>query len=95
MKAWSAGKVAALSLALSSAVVMVCGYCVEDRIAAVYDYALAQRTLALKHEIIFLLGRPLDAKRGLAPENDGTGRGGAGRGQRQHARVDGARCIGT
>ena len=48
-----AGKVIALSLALSSTVVIACGYCVEDRIAAVYDYALVQRTLAQKHEIIF------------------------------------------
>ena len=53
MKVRLAGKVIALCLALSSTVVIACGYCVEDRIAAVYDHALAQRTLALKHEMIF------------------------------------------
>lgn len=53
MKIALAGKLIALSLALGSSVAMACGYCVEDRIAAVYDYALAQRTLALKHEIVF------------------------------------------
>ncbi|MEO8121314.1 MAG: hypothetical protein ABI606_18570 [Rhodoferax sp.] len=53
MKLGLAGKVIALSLALGSTVALACGYCVEDRIAAVYDHALAQRTLALKHEIVF------------------------------------------
>ena len=53
MKVRLAGKVIALSLALSSTVVIACGYCVEDRIAAVYDHALAQRTRVLKHEMIF------------------------------------------
>ena len=53
MKVRLAGKVIALCLALSSTVVIACGYCVEDRIAAVYDHALAQRTRVLKHEMIF------------------------------------------
>ena len=53
MKRKHAAKVMALSLACSSTLAMACGYCVEDRIAAVYDHALLQRTQALKHEIIF------------------------------------------
>lgn len=48
----STGAVAVL-LALGSTVAFACGHCDEDRIAAVYDYALTQRTVALKHEIIF------------------------------------------
>ena len=42
-----------LLLALGSSTTLACGYCVEDRIAAVYDHALLQRTLALRHEMIF------------------------------------------
>ena len=40
-------------LAASAAAAQACGYCVEDTVAAVYDYGLHQRTLALKHEIAF------------------------------------------
>ena len=43
----------ALVLALGNPAAMACGYCVEDRIAAVYDHALLQRTLASKHQIAF------------------------------------------
>lgn len=43
----------ALTIALGSAPAMACGYCVEDRIAAVYDHALLQRTLANRHQIAF------------------------------------------
>ena len=42
-----------LLLALGSNAALACGYCVEDRIAAVYDHALLQRTLALKHQLVF------------------------------------------
>ena len=43
----------AAAVALSGAVVMACGHCPEDLIAAVFDHTLAQRTLALKHETLF------------------------------------------
>jgi hypothetical protein len=43
----------ALLLALGSAASFACGYCVEDRIAAVYDHALLQRSLASQHPVLF------------------------------------------
>ena len=55
MKTNFAGRVAASALALSSTVAMACGHCPEDLIAAVYDHALAQRTLALRHETLFFV----------------------------------------
>ncbi len=42
-----------LWLALGGTAAIACGYCVEDRIAVVYDHALLQRTLASKHQIAF------------------------------------------
>ena len=53
MKTHRSTRAVATVAALTSAVVLACGHCDEDRIAAVYDHALSQRTLALKHEIIF------------------------------------------
>lgn len=38
---------------LGSAASFACGYCVEDRIAAVYDHALLQRSLASRHPVLF------------------------------------------
>ncbi len=38
---------------LATAAALACGHCVEDRIAAVYDHALVQRTLAGKHQIAY------------------------------------------
>jgi hypothetical protein len=43
----------ALLLMLGSAASFACGYCVEDRIAAVYDHALLQRSLASRHPVLF------------------------------------------
>jgi hypothetical protein len=43
----------ALLLMLGSAASFGCGYCVEDRIAAVYDHALMQRSLASGHPVLF------------------------------------------
>jgi hypothetical protein len=31
-----------------------CGYCVEDRVAAVYDHALVVRSLDHRHRVVFL-----------------------------------------
>ena len=45
--------VLALLLTLVSATSFACGYCVEDRIAAVYDHALMQRSLASRHTVLF------------------------------------------
>ena len=30
-----------------------CGYCIEDRIAAVYDHAVVTRATAQKHQVVF------------------------------------------
>ena len=53
MKTHRLTRVVVTVVALSSAAALACGHCDEDRIAAVYDHALSQRTLALKHQIIF------------------------------------------
>lgn len=31
-----------------------CGYCVEDKVAAVYDHAVISRALAAKHQVVFM-----------------------------------------
>lgn len=43
----------AIGLAWGSSAALACGYCVEDRIAAVYDYALIQRSQAIRHQLVF------------------------------------------
>jgi hypothetical protein len=30
-----------------------CGYCIEDKIAAVYDHAVATRAIAQEHQVVF------------------------------------------
>ena len=46
------GIVIAATLALSQQV-LACGYCVEDKMAAVYDHATVTRALAQKHQVAF------------------------------------------
>ena len=41
----------ALAALLATGTALACGHCVEDRIAAVYDHALVQRTHAGRHQI--------------------------------------------
>lgn len=43
----------AVTLAWGPAAVFACGHCVEDRIAAVYDHALVQRTAASGQRIAY------------------------------------------
>lgn len=38
---------------LATAAALACGYCVEDRIAAVYDHALSQRVAASGHRLAY------------------------------------------
>jgi hypothetical protein len=38
----------------ASGAALACGYCVEDKIAAVYDHAVLTRALAQKHHVVFL-----------------------------------------
>lgn len=40
-------------LALQGTVVVACGHCVEDKIAAVYDHAIVTRALGQKHRVAF------------------------------------------
>lgn len=47
------GGALALGLAWGAASAMACGHCVEDRIAAVYDHALQQKTAAIQHQIAY------------------------------------------
>ena len=46
-----AAVLAALFAATGAA--QACGYCVEDKMAAVYDYAVVTRALARKHHVAF------------------------------------------
>lgn len=44
---------AGLLLALQAPTTLACGYCVEDKIAAVYDHAAVARALGRKHYVVF------------------------------------------
>ena len=44
---------AGLLLALHAPAALACGYCVEDKIAAVYDHAMVARALGQKHHVVF------------------------------------------
>jgi hypothetical protein len=44
---------AGLALALQAPAAFACGYCVEDKIAAVYDHAVVAHALGRKHHIVF------------------------------------------
>ncbi len=45
---------AALAFLVAARNALACGYCVEDRVAAVYDHAIVVRALARRHEMAFL-----------------------------------------
>lgn len=58
---------AALLLAAQGA--MACGYCVEDKVAMVYDHSVIVRALNKRHEVVFLaVEGPLAASPGLQGE---------------------------
>ena len=42
------------ALLASAPFAQACGYCVEDRMAAVYDHAIVVQALERKHEVVFL-----------------------------------------
>jgi len=44
---------AGLALVLQAPAALACGYCVEDKIAAVYDHAVVERALSRKHHVVF------------------------------------------
>jgi hypothetical protein len=45
---------AALAFLFAARDVFACGYCIEDRVAAVYDHAIVVRALERRHEVAFL-----------------------------------------
>ncbi len=46
-------RVAGLLLALQASAAFACGHCVEDKVAAVYDYAVATHAFSQKHQVAF------------------------------------------
>ena len=52
MTAWRGCIVAALAAGFA-ATSFACGYCIEDKIAAVYDHAVITRAVAQKHQVVF------------------------------------------
>ena len=46
--------VAGVLLSVQAVPASACGYCVEDRVAATYDFALVSRALDPRHEVVFL-----------------------------------------
>jgi hypothetical protein len=77
---WRAALAAAgLLLAFQAPLVVACGYCVEDKIAAVYDHAAVIRAMASRHQVAFFhIDGPLtpgDAgRRALAASVDSVAR---------------------
>ncbi len=59
---------AVLALVLQATTALACGFCVEDKVAAVYDHELVGRALGIRHHVAFcgiegvVAGR--DAQRG-------------------------------
>jgi hypothetical protein len=45
---------AALAFLFAARDALACGYCVEDKVAAVYDHAVVVRALERRHEVAFL-----------------------------------------
>ena len=45
--------IAALLLVLQAPAATACGYCVEDRIAATYDFSIVSHALDQRHEVAF------------------------------------------
>ena len=81
MRAFSAVNVVstALLLALSAPAVRACGYCVEDKIASVYDHAVVTRALAQKHHVVYfhidgLAAAPAGASAGAGAGAPGSAR---------------------
>jgi hypothetical protein len=51
-KLWRAAVVGSLFSGLASTA-NACGYCMEDRIAAVYDHAVVMRAASQRHQVVF------------------------------------------
>jgi hypothetical protein len=61
------GRYMALVLALHAALADACGYCIEDKVASVYDYSIVTATLERKHQMAFF------AIEGALPGDAATG----------------------
>jgi hypothetical protein len=46
-------RAAVLLAALHASAAFACGYCVEDKVAAVYDHAVAMQAFSQKHQVAF------------------------------------------
>jgi hypothetical protein len=58
-------RVLACALLAIGADAFACGYCVEDRVAAVYDHAMVVKSLDRRHPVVFLaIEGPLAAAEG-------------------------------
>jgi hypothetical protein len=56
-------------LLLTAQEALACGYCVEDKVAMVYDHSVIVRALNKRHEVVFLaIERSLAPNRGLQRE---------------------------
>ena len=62
----------ALLLAMLAPAALACGYCVEDRIAATYDYSQVVRALDKRHEVAFFAIQGVERATGLS--GDGISR---------------------
>ena len=58
-----------LLLALQPQPAFACGYCVEDRIAATYDFAVVSHALDQRHQVAFFAIQGGQAARGISSES--------------------------
>jgi hypothetical protein len=69
-------RVLACVLLALGAEALACGYCVEDRVAAVYDHAVVVKSLDRRHPVVFLgIDGPLGAAEGERKAIEGALRG--------------------
>src|SRR6185295_17165570 len=52
MKAWH-GLCGGMLMAAIASTSVACGYCIEDRIASVYDHSVVIRAILQKHQVVF------------------------------------------
>lgn len=62
---WHRFAVGIIAAAVTSAA-FACGYCIEDKIAAVYDHAVVMRAVTQRHQVVFF------AVQGHIPPGEGS-----------------------
>lgn len=71
--------VAAMLVAVHAPAAFACGYCVEDKIAAVYDHAVAMQAFGHKHQVAFFgIDGPLIVNQATQREIEASAQGVAG-----------------